>query len=114
MSLANAYARVLRDVPERDVSAYLKKLMAFMKSRGHLSLLPQVVRILEREPSGGNEPVAVVAKESDAKKFAKEIAGARVVVDPRAVGGYTLRTGSTLIDKSFRSALIAIYQKTVS
>jgi len=114
MSLANAYAKVLRDVPEKDIPAYLKKLVAFMKSRGHLSLLPQVVRILEREPAGGGEPVAVVAKEADAKKFAAELRGARVIVDPRAVGGYTLRTGSQLIDKSFRSALIAIYQKTVS
>lgn len=114
MSLANAYAKVLRDVPTKDVPAYLPRVLAFMKGRGHLSLLPQVVRILEREPSDTGEAVAVIAKESDAKKFAEEIRGARVVVDPRIVGGYTVRTGSRFVDRSFRSALIAIYQKTVS
>ncbi len=114
MSLANAYAKVIRAVPEKDASAFVPGLVAFMQSRGHRSLLPQIVKILEREPASTDEPVAVIAKEADAKKFATQIGGARIVVDPRAVGGYTLRTGSQLIDKSFRSALISIYQKTVS
>ena len=114
MSLANAYAKVLRDVPEKDVPAYLPRVLAFRKERGHLSLLSQVVRILEREPSDAGEAVAVIANESDAKKYAQEIGGARVVIDPRIVGGYTLRANSRLVDRSFRSALISIYRKAVS
>lgn len=119
MSLADAYATVIR-----EEKSDIKRLIAFMKSRGHLSLLPQVVRILERDPIDESKPVALIAKEGDAKKFASEIREAlsrlkvagepTISVDPRIVGGYTLRAGSQLVDRSFRSALISIYQKTIS
>jgi len=50
MNLAQNYARILRD----GVDA--AKTLAYMKARGHLSLLPQVVRMLERE-QGRNDSV---------------------------------------------------------
>lgn len=122
MSLARAYAAVIADAEEKKGTAdFVKKLVALMKARGHLSLLPQIVRILDREQRDANVPVVTVAKEADAKKFAKPIHDAlsklgaetkqhELFLDPQAVGGYTVRAGSRLIDKTFRSALISLYQ----
>ncbi len=124
MSLATSYAAVVRDVPETEASAFIPRLLAFMKSRGHLSLLSEIVRILEREPSERNQAVVTVAKEGDLKKFGGEIKAAllkigmegsvpKVIVDPRVLGGYSVRTESKLVDKSFRNALVSIYQNTI-
>jgi F0F1-type ATP synthase delta subunit len=118
MSLAANYAALLSG------GADMKKTLAYMKSRGHLSLLPQIVRILERRSAEGGSVVVTVAKESDAKKFSSKIAEAlktlgadmktaRTVVDERAVGGYAVRTPSALVDRSFRTALITIYKQAV-
>ncbi len=125
MSLANAYAQVIREIPEGKASAFVPRLFAFMKSRGHLSLLPQVLRILERQPADASVPMVVVAKESDVKKFSSAIRETlaklapeekthRTIVDPRAVGGYSVRAGSRTIDRSFRSALVSLYRRSIS
>ena len=126
MGLANAYAAVIREAEEgKDTSDFSKKLIAFMKNRGHLSLLPQVLRILAREKADLHTPVITVAKESDAKKFAKPIreilsqlgvqeVESTVIVDSRAVGGYAVRANSRLVDKTFRSALISLYQNVTN
>jgi len=93
-----------------------------MKARGHISLLREVVRVLEREP---REPKAriTLARESDASKLKGPLAdhlsrlgigaGESVVsIDPDMVGGYRIKAGNTLVDRSFRSALVSIYQHT--
>jgi F0F1-type ATP synthase delta subunit len=123
MALADTYAKVIRE-KGKDVSAqYVESLIAFMKSKGHLSLLPSVVRILEREPETHRASI-VVARAEDAKKFARSIAdslkllGTEVMpaasVDARIVGGHIVRAGSQIVDKSFRNALVEMYRKTVS
>lgn len=118
MNLAHAYASVLRENPSAD---NVKQTLAYMKSRGHLSTLPQVVRILERE-KGANEAVVTVARESDVKKFREDIAKAltelgesehSIAVDPHVVGGYIVRGRSKAIDRTYRKALVSIYQRTI-
>lgn len=130
MTLVHAYAQVIREVPEEKASAFVPRLLAFMKHRGHLSLLPQVLRILEREPARSSIPTVVVARESDARKFSSGIrealtklglpreAGAeekahRTLIDPRLVGGYSVRANSRIIDRSFRSALVSLYERAI-
>jgi hypothetical protein len=101
MSLASNYATVFKSLDA-------KKVIAYMKQRGHVSLLPQVVRILAREKDEGE--TITVAHEKDAKKFKD----ARIVVNPHIVGGYVRRDGSKLTDASFRRSLVEIYYKTVN
>lgn len=123
MSLVHAYAKVIQEAESRNESrSFFDTLIAFMKDRGHLSLLREIVRVLEREP---REPQATItlARESDVSKlkntFAKDLAhlhvekGESVIsIDPDMVGGYRVKAGNTLVDRSFRSALVSIYQRT--
>lgn len=86
MSLAQHYARVFKELDTKQVVAYMKK-------RGHLSLLPQIVRILEREQVRP-ESVTITAKE-----------------DPRLVGGSLTLNGYTLTDRTYRRALVDLYHR---
>jgi F0F1-type ATP synthase delta subunit len=118
-TLARTYANVLKELGEGGV----KKTLSYMKVRGHLSLLPEIVRILEREPAKP-DAIVTVAKESDVKKLSSRIATAlaslgksgtkpSLRIDPRSVGGFSARAGSRSIDQSYRSALISIYRNAV-
>ncbi len=117
MSLTHAYAALFRDA---DTVKTVTNALAYMKAKGHLSLLPVIVRMLEREPSKGAR--VVVAKESDAKKFKKEIEASLreigeddhvVVVDPNLVAGFSVRGKSKSIDRSYRSALVSLYHRVI-
>jgi len=125
MSLAHAYAATIQSSAKKaSGKAFADKLIAFMRARGHLSLLPEIVRILEREPALADVPVVTVATKESLRTLAREIKEAlaalgkedeapREVIDPRAVGGYSVRAGSKIVDASFRSALVNIYQNTI-
>jgi F0F1-type ATP synthase delta subunit len=102
--------------------SFVKKLLQYMKAKGHLSLLHDVVRKLERERK---QPRAVVSvsKKSDAKKFEQmikdslntlgvDMRDASTMEDVKLVGGYQVRAGATSIDRSFRTALVSLYRKT--
>lgn len=113
MSLATYYAHLIH---LHDTASYATKVVAYMKKKGHTTLLSQVVRILERMPKkeGG---VLTVARKADAKKFhphIEQVGGqsdsVRVVVDPSIVGGYIAQKGPTLLDASYRRALVQLYQ----
>lgn len=124
MSLAHAYAQVIREQEGgSSTSGFADKLVSLMRYRGHLSLLPLIVRILEREPVNSAMPVITTASEKAQKEFASAIEkdlttlggtlrGSTHVVDPRSVGGYSVRVGSRTIDRSFRTALVSLYQNT--
>ena len=123
MSLATTYAKVIQDSEGKpNAKAFGDSLIAFMKTKGHMALLPQIVKILERAPEK-EVALVTVRDEADAKKYKKEIESAlsdlgaqgsnRVVIDKRLVGGYTVRAGGKLVDKSYRSALVNIYQDTI-
>lgn len=118
MNLASHYAAVLSE------GADVGKTIAYLKRRGHLSLLGHIVRALEREPAGRSAPEVLVARNADAKKHAKAVqsalaalgAGAgepEIRVDERAVGGWRVRVNSKVVDRTFRAALVSMYQKAV-
>lgn len=121
--LANTYAKVIQDAEGKpNAKAFGDSLVAFMKAKGHMALLPQIVRILSRAPER-DMAVVTVRDESEAKKYKKEIDATlselsvtgshRVVIDSRLVGGYSVRAGGKSIDKSFRSALVTLYQNSI-
>lgn len=105
MNLAAQYARV---APHVDT----KKFVAYLKKRGHLQLLPQVVRLLERERPVTD--VVVVSEEADVQEFTKKFPGARIVVDPKIVGGYAVTGKGKVVDRTYRTALVNLYQKITS
>lgn len=113
MSLASYYAHLLHS---NGTASYAGKVVTYMKKKGHVSLLPQVARILARLPHK-EEGTLTVARKGDVKKFQSRVEqvggksdGVRVVVDPSIVGGYIAQKGATLLDASYRRALVAIYQ----
>ena len=108
MNLAQNYAKVLTE--GTDVA----KTIAYMKSKGHLSLLAQVVRILAHENANHDAEVVRVAREKDSPTAQKKFQGARVVIDPKIVGGYFARKGATLVDATYRKALITIYKNAIN
>ncbi len=119
MSLSQAYAQVIRE--KGDESGFLKKVAEFMKSKGHLVLFPEILRILMRDPQRKGAAV-YVARAADERKFAGEIKAAirdvgetdaDIVIDQRIVGGFLVRGKSKVIDQSYRSALVSMYQKTL-
>lgn len=123
MNLAHAYAKLIQDASESGAArVFVDKLVAHMKAKGHLSLLPQVLRVLDRMPNS-NEAVVTVKSEEDVRRFKEEMKAflsengytdkPRVVVDPNIVGGFTARAGGKMLDRSFRSALVNIYQQAV-
>lgn len=120
MSLAHTYAAVVQTAESQKLGKpFADKLLEYMKAKGHLSLLPQVMRLLARMPKKGGAVVAV-AKKGDADKYKNEIASAlkalnvsgshHTVEDARIVGGYMVRSRSGVVDKTFRSALVSLYR----
>ena len=65
MNLAHTYAEVLKEV---DTTAGVDRVIARMKEKGHLSLLPQVAAILKRSEAS-SDTVVTVAKAGDEKKI---------------------------------------------
>lgn len=124
MSLAHAYAEVIQAEEERGPSAgFSDKLFAFMKSRGHISLIPHIARILDRLPSR-RRVIVTLTDENAEQKFSSEITQAlvslhagdmnkEIVIDPRIVGGFSVRAGNGIVDRTFRTALVSLYQNTI-
>lgn len=123
MSLANTYAKVIQEAEGKpNAKSFGDSLIAFMKAKGHMALLPQIVRILSRTPER-ETAVITVRDAEDAKKYKKEIDATlselgvkgshRISTDKRLVGGYSVRAEGKLVDKSFRSALVTLYQNSV-
>ncbi len=117
--LIRRYTELLLSVNATE--AFVKQFIAYLTKRGHLSLLPHIVKRLERARARTPGQV-VLAREKDAVTFAQSIAAAlttlgvdkgayTVKVDDRAVGGYSVRAKGTLIDRTYRSALVQLYHK---
>ena len=123
MSLADTYAKVIQEAEGKsNLKTFGDSLIAYMKAKGHTAIIPQIVRILSRAPERGTA-IVKVRDAGDAKKYKKEIdatlseLGATgkhsIIEEPRLVGGYSVRAGGKLVDKSFRSALVTLYQQSV-
>ncbi len=119
-NLASTYATLIEHAGRAD-SGFAEKLIALMRTKGHLSILPQVIKILMRS-SKKKGAVVTVAHESALKHFAHSIEDSLtllgvaekpdVVVDPKIVGGFTLLSSGKAVDNSFRSALVRLYRNT--
>lgn len=123
MSLAHAYAKVLHDADSAGLGkAFADKMVAYMKSKGHLSLLPSVLKISSRLGTQ-DTAVLVCAKKEDVGKYKTEISNAfktlghtghhDTVIDSNIVGGFTVRANGNVVDNSFRSTLVSLYRNII-
>lgn len=123
MSLAHAYAKVLHDAEAEGLGkTFAEKMVSYMKNKGHLSLLPSVLKISSR--LGAQESaVLVCAKKDDVTKYKNEIAAAfktlghsghhETIIDHNIVGGFTARANGKVVDSSFRSSLVTLYRSII-
>lgn len=116
-------ALLLRAIQSGSDEAFAKKFVAHLARRKHLGLLPAILARITKAGVQGQGAIVTVARAEDAKKFASAIAselsslnidaGAYTVkVDDRAVGGYAVRGKGRLVDRTYRSALVRLYQNS--
>ncbi|PIR85558.1 hypothetical protein COU15_00480 [Candidatus Kaiserbacteria bacterium CG10_big_fil_rev_8_21_14_0_10_45_20] len=124
MSLARTYATVFRELSKSNAPEVVEQMITYMKQKGHLSVLPEMLRIVEREQQERAEVHISVARESDTEKHKKDIEEAlqavgsngssRTSIDPNIVGGFSVRSGSRMVDATIRTSLVNIYQNAIS
>lgn len=118
------YQLLSRDSDDSIALTFLKTL----KKRGHLRLTKSVLKSLEKKLISEKEKQILnieIVNEWDDKKFGEIIEGEisnnnisykeKVVkIVPEIVGGFRIRVGNTLIDRSYRKELIEIYENVTS
>lgn len=121
--LIRRYTTVLqRAIQSGSGEEFAKKFVAYLAQRKHLGLLPAILARVTKQGVQGHGAIVTVARAEDAKKFASAIASElsslnsdagtyTVKVDDRAVGGYAVRGKGRLVDRTYRSALVSLYQK---
>ena len=116
------YAQVLARLLGKGVGeeAVVKNLLAHLKGRGRLKLLPGILRELKilKARSVTTGPTLEIARAEDkaqALEGAKRegIEGATVAVNPSLLRGWRAREGGTLVDRSGKRALIDLYARIV-
>ena len=120
------YATALWSIIQKGstVSEATKKLSIALERRGRLALLPRVLRALSRialRHVSTQGTFLIVGNENDTNhalkaSHAHTIQGVLVNtrVDPTLIGGWRLETPSTLIDNSYKKALLDIYRRATS
>lgn len=113
------YAQALSQSVRRgaDEATLVEGLVAHLKEEGRTKLLPGILRELKRLEARNSKlaPSIEVASEAEAAsaKSAAESVGitAPVTINPSLIRGWRARSGSTLVDRSAKQALVDLYQK---
>jgi F0F1-type ATP synthase delta subunit len=124
---ARQYAEALHlaaaDKDDAALQELLERFRVLLRERGHTRLTPAILRELEKLEAQRQDPNIVhvaVAQKQDTQAFASEIqediaaldaAGQTqdVVVDETLIGGYEVRTGGGRIDRTYKRALLTLY-----
>lgn len=114
------YAQAVFDLaqkPGADASNLVKQLVAHLKRTGREKLLPRIARELHRldaraEAFGELLEVASPHEKTHAEREAKELGiSAKAQVNESLVSGWRARTGSRVIDRSGKRALLDLYRQ---
>lgn len=117
--MEKTYARAvfnLSQKPEASADEIVKTLVAHLKEVGREKLLPRILRELKRldERSSSLGEILEVASEQEkalAMKEAQELGiTAPAVINDVLVSGWRARTGSRVIDRSGKRALLDLYR----
>jgi F0F1-type ATP synthase delta subunit len=129
MKKAQIYAEVLhgyfKDHSEQEQSDFFEKFKAFLESKKELQLLPAILKevesIIARDTKEG--VTLIVRDETDAERYGKEldqhadnfdISNITTEIDETIVGGYILKSATNMVDNSYKTQLINMYQQLVS
>lgn len=107
-----------------DVSSVLKGLESALKAKGHTSLHAQILLAVQKKLEASSVQAVsqiVVAKESDATHFHKQIQASleeiggktdtsQVTIDTTLVGGYIASHQGKNIDASYKNKLVTLYR----
>jgi F0F1-type ATP synthase delta subunit len=125
---ATLYAQALYQATagkaDEEVTRVIDNLVALLRNKNHLSLLPKIAREYERHvrrKQGSHGTTLRVASEShiaalqsriesDATALQTSLDTAVVVTDETAIGGYELRANGTSIDRTHKRTLISLYE----
>lgn len=122
------YAQALISTVDRGMSEEeaVEKIIALLRQKGHLKLLPRIKRRVDRiiaKRERFETPKIRVATRQDHTKLKATIEAhiqaltdkePRVLEDDTVIGGYVIETHNTMIDASYRSALMKLYRNIVS
>lgn len=104
-----------------EASSAVESLIAFLKRKGALRLLPRVLYAYERIMAQAvqKKTTLIVAHEDEASTaFASHPSlsknDTRIVVDTTLIGGYIVRTSDTRHDASHKGALLKLYHNITS
>jgi F0F1-type ATP synthase delta subunit len=120
---AEAVYLASKDANDVEIDALSSRLCALLREKGHMALLPAIVRELEKiQKKRGRlqETIIRVSKESDVLKFQTEIARAvremnamdlpqKVEVDDTLIGGYEVTAHGMRLDRSYKRSLLTLY-----
>lgn len=120
--LAETYAQALIGLSEKADSG---ALLGVLKRKGHMALLPSIVREYEKlaaKRAAARAGELRVAQRADVEMLQEEIAKyaaqmeislphARVAEDPTIVGGFILSKGEREVDASYKTRLLELYQR---
>ena len=109
-----------------ELDAVLKRFFTLLKSKGHLTLLPHILRELDRythlmsarEGVTITTPVPASAEhiEEIQQSFAEYGVGEAELVkklDSYLIGGFTVKTRDLRIDASYKRQLLDLYQQSL-
>lgn len=123
------YAHALIHATERGISheEAVNKFVTILKRKGHLKLLPRIVRELGRiqirhdRVHGARVRLARAEDKEQLREIInKKLAELNVneepqmVEDDTVIGGYVIETGSKMVDGSYKSALMKLYRSVIS
>jgi F0F1-type ATP synthase delta subunit len=124
MKLDN-YTRLLEMIAELEddkaADEAVEKLIRHLSVSGRVKMLPEIARELKKVVARrkSREAVVEIAHEKDAKHALAEakaegIEAAHARVNHSLIAGWRGRSDGTLVDRSAKAALVAIYQRIVA
>lgn len=129
---AKQYAEALflatRDKDEAMLDRIATRFRSLLEEKGHLALLPAVIRELEKlftQRNNAAELVIRVANTSDAETLKEKIIAdiqslgatalpTRVLVDETLIGGYEVRANGQRIDRTYKRSLLTLYTNLIT
>ena len=94
----------------------VQNLVSFLKRKGALKLLPQILFELEKlkELENISKDTLVVASQSDAEKYSKGLSPQKTEIDSTLIGGYIYKTKNKRVLNSYKHHLLDLYRKIIS
>lgn len=121
--MERAYAQAIKAQVSKgaDESALFSNLIAHLKAKGRVKLLPKILAELRSQEARtrSTEATLEVASEKESEnalKAARDLGfdAAKADVNPTLITGWRVRKGGTLVDASGKRTLLDLYRRITS